>query len=201
MYVCMYVCMYNICIYSLYNLLLSSFSVRAFPRLQGSHVAAMRKLLRIFRGSKSLGQSLISQGTEWNWIHADLRSKSSSLLICLGEDFSNLLATTGQMGNFANQWLHVVTDADKDQGVFAGFCLWLKKMQSGKVDDDPPQLHPALQSWLQSQKDSNFMRDRSGRDKLCWFRLPTWFFFPLFFPSFVLPWTCGHPVAMLAFAV
>lgn len=49
----------------------------------------MRKLLRIFRGSKS---------------------KSSSLLICLGEDFS-------------------------------------------KVDDDPPQLHPALQSWLQSQKD------------------------------------------------
>lgn len=43
-------------------------------------------------------------------IQAARKSKSSSLLICLGEDFS-------------------------------------------KVDDDPPQLHPALQSWLQSQKD------------------------------------------------
>ena len=76
-------------------------------------------------------------------------------------------------------------------------------MQSGKVDDDPPQLHPALQSWLQSQKDSNFMRDRSGRDKLCWFRLPTWFFFPLFFSflcSSLNMWAPGRDVSFCSVA-
>ena len=68
-----------------------------------------------------------------------LRSKSSSLMISLGQEFSNLS-------------VYIISIAFRTRGVNPS-SLCCADIRSGKADESVP-LHPGFQSWLQSQKDS-----------------------------------------------